>query len=313
MTLRKIIKNNTKLTCAWYVFDNWLAGYRLKKGNLKTTSGSRHSGMSLEDSVNYIDKVFADYLDYGKIHNFYGTVAEIGPGDNFGVALCILNSGAQSVHAIDRWKPIKNLNEQKRIYQKLSHRVGFEKLFDGTPNEDNIQGLVYHQGVSAEQFFKQTNVKFDFIISRAVMEHLFDPLEALTSMANALKPGGMMIHRIDLRDHGMFSGHHPLTHLMINEKLWKIMTNKSGRPNRILAPHYKNWLNSNELSGDFFITRLTGITEEITPQKWEQIPYEMREESLKIVKSIKHKISSQYQNMKNSDLSIAGCVLIGKK
>ena len=55
MILRKIIKNNISLTCLWYIIDNWLAGKRLKNGNLKTTSGTRHFGMSLKNSIILIE------------------------------------------------------------------------------------------------------------------------------------------------------------------------------------------------------------------------------------------------------------------
>ena len=313
MILRKIIKNNISLTCLWYIIDNWLAGKRLKNGNLKTTSGTRHFGMSLKNSIDYIDRVFKDYLLYGNLNSFSGNVAEIGPGDNLGVALCILANGAENVHAIDRWKPERNNKEQEQIYKALALRKGFTNLFTGPPNEKNIKGLTYNSGVPAEIFFKETNEKFDFIISRAVLEHLFDPLDALSYMFKTLNPGGMLIHRIDLRDHGMFSEHHPLTHLTINDNTWKLMTNNSGRPNRVLVPDYQRWLTSSDINGKIFISRLVGLNEDLLPQTWDQIPQDLKDKALTKVEAIKPKLSNRYRRMKDTDLAITGCILVAKK
>ena len=95
-----------------------------------------------------------------------------------------------------------------------------------------------------------------------VLEHLFDPIGALRDMAKSLKPGGCLIHRIDLRDHGMFLNHHPLTYLTINELIYRRMTSESGRPNRILIHRYREWLEESNLDGEIRITRLAGIKNE---------------------------------------------------
>ena len=52
---------------------------------------------------------------------------------------------------------------------------------------------------------------FDLIISRAVLEHIYYIEKAFNVMDVLLKSGGIMIHKIDFRDHGMFSenGFHP--------------------------------------------------------------------------------------------------------
>jgi hypothetical protein len=42
---------------------------------------------STAKSVGYIEEVFTDYKKYGNIEKFFGVAAEIGPGDNAGVAL----------------------------------------------------------------------------------------------------------------------------------------------------------------------------------------------------------------------------------
>jgi 2-polyprenyl-3-methyl-5-hydroxy-6-metoxy-1,4-benzoquinol methylase len=58
-------------------------------------------------------------------------------------------------------------------------------------------GLCRYQ-MPAEEFFLSHH-GYDFILSCAVIEHLYNPLAALRAMAKALNPGGVMIHAVDCR------------------------------------------------------------------------------------------------------------------
>ena len=70
------------------------------------------------------------------------------------------------------------------------------------------------------------------IISVAVLEHVYDPDASFDAMHRLLKPGGLLLHEVDLRDHLMFSsaGCHPLTFLTFSPSVWRLMTSDSGRP-----------------------------------------------------------------------------------
>jgi len=66
------------------------------------------------------------------------------------------------------------------------------------------------------------------------------PLEGTTSHGRRAGSGGMLLHKVDLRDHGMFSGaHHEL-------KYFEVPTGSTlhdrccGRPNRVLVSAYRN-------------------------------------------------------------------------
>ena len=313
MSLRSIIKKSVVLSCAWYAFDDWRAGRRLAAGNLHTTSGTRHADLNIERSLAYIDRVYGDYLAYGGLTHFAGDVAEIGPGDNFGVALAALAGGAHSVHAIDRWRPDRDRAAQRAIYEALARRSGWADLFNGSPGEETIAGLAYHAGEPAETFFRDSGLAFDAVISRAVLEHLYDPLGALDDMAAALRPGGRLIHRVDLRDHGMFAGHHPLTHLTIGDTLWRRMTRNAGRPNRVLTPDYARWLVDAGLEGEILITRLAGHGGEISPAPWDALPEDARASALKQVRAIRPRLARRFRAMEDAALAVAGCVLVARK
>lgn len=313
MRLRALIKRSIALTCAYYAVDDWRARRRLAAGALATGSGSRHESLDLEASLAYIDGVYGDYLAYAGVEHFSGTVAEIGPGDNFGVALRLLGGGAGAVHAIDRYVPRRDSERQGRIYQALSERHDLSTLFDGAPDEETIRGLTYHAGQPAERFFREGGLRFDTILSRAVLEHLYDPLAALDDMARALKPGGVLVHRIDLRDHGMFAGHHPLTFLTIAEPFYQRMSRGAGRPNRVLLPAYRDWLAGSALEGELSITRLVGVDGEVGPTTWERLEPGPTERAIRAVQNIRPDLAKAFAPLVDRDLAIAGCLLVARK
>lgn len=313
MNMRAIIKRSVALSCAYYLVDDWRARRRLAAGKLETGSGARHAGLDTNASLAYVERVYGDYLAYGGLQGFSGSVAEIGPGDSFAVALRILGGGARQVHAIDRWVSRRDGQTQRRIYAALAARYDLGHLFEGAPAEDTIKNLTSHAGQPAETFFRTSGLEFDAILSRAVLEHLYDPLAALDDMAAALAPGGIMIHRIDLRDHGMFAGHHPLTLLTLADGLHRRMTRGAGRPNRILIPAYRDWLERSGLTGGLTVSRLAGISEELNPVPWTELDADAKSRALACVRAIRPRLSARFSAMAGEDLSVAGLVLVARK
>ena len=306
-----LVKRSIFLTCLYYRLDDWRARRRLARDDLATRSGTRHATLSLNESIEYIDRVFRDYLEYGGLTRFHGRVAEIGPGDNFGVALRMLGDGATEVHTIDRYRPRYDDSRQHRIHRALAARHGLNRLLADTGSEGPaIRGLTTHWGTSAENFFRGSDAKFDHIVSRAVLEHLYDPLGALDDMAASLAPGGTLIHRIDLRDHGMFRGHHPLTFLTIPDARYRAMTRGAGRPNRVLLPAWRDWLDRSPLTGSLRITRLAGVDGEIAPAEWNDIDPAMRRAALDTVRAIRPRLAPSLAQFTDRDLAVSGCVLV---
>ena len=314
MSLSRQVRRSIVLTCLYYLADDCRARCRLARGKLATRSGTRHATFSVDESLDYIERVYADYLAYGALVGFSGRVAEIGPGDNFGVALRMLESGAAEVHTIDRFRPIRNAARQLKIYRALARRHELGGLLTDVGVEGlEIPGVVAHDGAPAESFFGWSGLRFDYIVSRAVLEHLYDPLTALDDMAAALAPGGTLIHRIDFRDHGMFSGHHPLTFLTIPDGLYRAMTRGSGRPNRVMWPVWRNWLDRSGLTGSLRITRLVGVEGEMTPVMWDDIDSRARQTALALVHAIRPQLAPSLAKFADQDLAVSGCVLVASR
>lgn len=108
MKFQALIKRSVALSCAYYLYDDGRARQRLAAGRLETGSGARHADLDIAASLGYVERVYRDYLAYGSLKRFPGSIAEIGPGDSFAVALRILGGGADHVHAIDRWVSRRN-------------------------------------------------------------------------------------------------------------------------------------------------------------------------------------------------------------
>ena len=314
MGLRRRVKRSVILTCLYYLADDWCARSRLVRGKLATRSGTRHATLSLDESLDYIEWVYRGYLAYGGIEGFSGCVAEVGPGDNFGVALRMLGAGAEHVHTIDRYRSVRDNVRETLVYRALAERHGFGGLLtDAGDGRIGIRGLTAHAGAPAETFFRSSGHRFDYIVSRAVLEHLYDPLAALDDMAAALTPGGRLIHRIYFRDHGMFAGHHPLTFLTIPDALYRAMTRGSGRPNRLLLPTWRDWLDRSPLTGSLKITRLVGVDGDMDPAEWDDIDPAARRTALATVRAIRPRLAPSLTPFTDRDLAVSGCVLVARR
>lgn len=311
--ISKTLKTNVTVASAYYVFDGWRRRSRQRRGVLSTSSGSRHAALNLDASLDYIERVYNDYLSYAGRPALTGRVIEIGPGDNFGVALLCLKNGASTITAIDKYRSNRNPDQQAAIYAALSSRFDLAALFDGPPAEGTIRNFTYLPGMPAERFFTPQTPPYDAVISRAVLEHLDDPLLALDGMWERLQAGGMLVHRIDFRDHGMFAGAHPLSFLTISRTVYRLMTRDTGRPNRVLLPAYRDHLIQRQWQSRIGITRLVGVEGEFPACRWEDLPAPARDQALRAVAAIRPKLAAPFRSYRDEDLAVAGIVLVAEK
>jgi SAM-dependent methyltransferase len=299
--------------------DNLGDAVRLLAGDIRTESGAAHSECTLQESVNYIEEVFSDHKRYGGIVNFKGIAAEIGPGDNAGVALLMRRDGCEQVDLIDRYLSRSDPQQQARIYRALSERHGLSSLKEGTIWDGRkLSGVAWRNGDSAEDYFRkcaqQGSPTYDFIISRAVFEHLYDPLEALTNMVKCLRRGGRMSHKIDMRDHGMFTPvHDELTWLAVSRFMLRLMTSHSGRPNRVLVHQYRKVLDELKDAGliDYALltTRLVAVGDINPHQEFKDIDTEHTQRAVEFVESKRSTFAFELATVDAKDLAVSGVFL----
>ncbi len=301
-----------------------------KFGVQETLSGSMHMKMSVDEALDYILEVVDDYLEIGGISNDElqdMNILECGPGDTFGVALGLLLRGAGKVDCIDKFTPKRNTDFESSLYKKLMDRLDSDSehpLSDalsmkGNDIEFNRNKIEYFTGHGIERAEKVLEGKmYDLIISRSVLEYIHDIDQAFASMDSLLKPGGKMIHFIDLRDMGTFSSIdrnvHPLFFLTVNEYLWSLTTSHTIRPNRRRISYYKDTLNRMGLDYNIRIYRVFG-----SDTKFDEYPEHLEpgkhysDENLELIKGIYPRLAEQFRNLDETDLLPSGIVIEARK
>jgi hypothetical protein len=282
-----------------------------------TRSGARHASGSVESSVAYIASVFNMYKAASGVEQFRGKVAEIGPGDSCGIGLMFLADGCEQVDLVDRFFSARDEQHQQNINRNLVEK--FPQLTalcrDGSYSEASFARLARHYGESAaaETFFKN-NQDYDCIVSCAVLEHVYDPLGAMTSAASALKPGGMMLHQIDCRDHGQFSeAFHELKFLELPEGLYSPLKWRGG-PNRVRLSAYCEVLGKMGLDFKVYVNSLAGIGEEIPGcSVLHDIPESILQTSRRYVQSVRSRLVMPFRAMSDEDLMITRFLVVARK
>ncbi len=228
---------------------NWLMNRRRRRGIIEIASG-HIPRTSVEASVVYIQQVFADYLTMAHLskEDIQGKrVLEIGPGDTLGVALLFLCAGACEVVCLDKFAPTRKDTHMRDVYRALYNCLSGEEQsrFDSFVVDGNILDVApvhLMQGIGIEDATSLFEpAYFDLIVSRSVLEEVHAIDVTISVMKRLLAPDGMMVHKIDLRDYGMFSlyGHHPLTFLTIPERVYTLMTSHRPQPNRKRVTYYR--------------------------------------------------------------------------
>ena len=279
-SLRQSIKAATG-SSVWLRYA-FLAPWRLAYAAKATLTGTNISGdRSNEDIEAYSRRTFGYYKTWSRLEHFHGRVAEVGPGNVSAIARMFLEDGCSQVDQIE----------------KFVHRAG----------APDARITLYRE--PAEEFF-HNHRGYDFIVSCAVMEHLNDPLKALRGMADALNPGGMMIHWIDCRDHNQFSDQlHDLSFLRIPSGLYWPLTLASGL-NRIRLSAYLSTLEPLGFKCEVLITSLSGVTELIMPAKrFDEIEPVLLERSRQNVAGIRRKLAKPFRDMSDQELMISQFVL----
>ncbi|MFA5142609.1 MAG: methyltransferase domain-containing protein [Candidatus Omnitrophota bacterium] len=301
------IRRNKYLKIVKNMLENAVCAFKIKAGLYRHEFGSTHKDFSVAESLAYIDAVFEDYLRYGGIsaEKLSGkTVLEIGPGDNLGVALKFIAYGAARVVCVDRIYSARDRKKEFAVYSALRESLGGAEMksrFDSALELDkgecifNDNKLVYIYGLDiGERGAALKEDSFDLIISRAVLEHIYNIDSAFDFMDRHLKRGGCHLHKVDLRDHDMFTrdGHNPLTFLTIPEFFWSLMTRYSGKPNRRRADYFEKKLSGFGYDYDISITS---------------------KEDMSSIDAVRPKLAAEFKGLPDENLLVGGIFIAARK
>ncbi len=206
---------------------------------------------SVKNTAEYFRLSFNEYLKYLKVSEedtaeflFGKRILEYGPGDLPGVALLYYAMGAEKVYCVDRFPLISFSEFNAAVLNELigkmttEHQQRAKSCFNhyGEPKsglkKDCIEYIINKNGLSC------LNNEVDIICSRAVLEHVNDLHATFKDMDMALKPDGVVVHKVDLKSHGMHRTN-PLDFLTWPAVLWHLMYSKKGVPNRWRLNQYR--------------------------------------------------------------------------
>jgi len=324
--IKEIAGRSKTLIILHRIYDNWRRRRAFESGKTTTAYGSTHEFWSLEKSVDYIDRVYREYLDYAGLTPAAVAgkrILEVGPGDNFGVALKFIVAGAAQVVCLDKFYSERNLEQQTRIYRELRKELSpaqarwFDEAIELNGeiklNPARIEYIYGHGVEEADQILKPAS--FDFIVSRAVIHNVYDLDRGFDAMDRLLAPGGYMLHKIDFSDENMFSsrGMHPLTFLTIPESIYRLMARDSGKPNRRLINDYREQMRRRGYEGRIFISAVLGVGV-LSPHK-EQIErgVDYGQGTVSLIEEIRSQLAAPYRKLAEEDLATAGIFLVAQK
>lgn len=327
--LRQIAKRSKAAIIAFKIYDNWRIKRASARGVAETMHGSTHSQKMLADSLGYIQQQFDDYLCYGQLtlQQLRGLkMLELGFGDNVGVALKFLAAGAARVVCLDKFYSWRNPEQQQKIYLALRDTLTDEeqRRFDSAIDlsqgiELNPDKLKCLYGTNLDETTELPEAEpFDVIASRAVIEEIYDPDPAFDAMDRLLATGGLMLHKIDLSDYGMFSsgGLNPLTFLTISGPIYRLMAKDSGLPNRKLKSYYQQKLSKLGYETKILISGIIGNggKGDLHPHR-ETIAngVEYTDANLDSIKEIRPKLAAEFRHLPDEELLIDGIFVVARK
>jgi hypothetical protein len=272
VSLRAALKTRRSAVIAYHMVKNAAAGVRASMGNIRE-KGFARGDTEAAQVVSYAQGVFDDYVQYGRLSTETlrdAHVLEIGPGDTLAVAALFLAFGAARVDCLDRFQVAGDDDVVDAVLSLLRGRygatlAGLESLDPAAQSSQSPIRLRYGALEDAARVLDPEG--YEIVVSRAVLEHVYDPEAALAVLDGSLALGGASVHKVDLRDHGVFSGggQHPLTFLTVPQRTWRMMSQHTGLPNRLRIDWYLRVFDSMGYDVDVFVTHVVGREEPLVP------------------------------------------------
>jgi SAM-dependent methyltransferase len=324
--VRRLTDRSKWLLCAHLLAKNYRTRMHFASGAIESDIGSTHQRKDVAASVRYIREVYDDYIRYGGLSAgaLNGrSVLELGPGDNFGVALLFLAAGAQRAICLDKFYSRRDEAHQREIYERVRRELAPPETerFDAALDLNNKDGIrfaperlecLYGFGVE-EAASRLDGMQFDFIVSRAVLEEVHNIDGAFASMDRLLRPGGMLIHKVDLSDYRLFSsrGFSPLEFLSIPDIIYDRMSSDSGLPNRRRRDYYASKLRALGYEATLSFTAV--LNRPLSPYVESLSPDHYTPAELAATQQIRPRLCAQFRGCSDEDLLATGIFIAARK
>lgn len=229
-------------------------------------------------------------------------VLEVGPGDQTGLGLLFLGAGASQYLACDRFVGDVAGPTARQLYRAITERApdwarrgwaarGLDPAEYPWTSGEHPPVLLH--AVEAERLHRAVTQPVDLIFSYNVVEHLTDVEASFAAMAKVLRPGGLMVHKIDYGPHQCWRDYrNPLLFLTVPEWLWQAMGSRRGVPNR--ARHCE------------VVASLRRLGFEIQAAEEDRC-------DTRYAEAIRERLPAHRRHLSVDDLSVLGSVLLARK
>lgn len=315
----------------WFVILTNIGQDSLRRFGLRPDQIGQSTSLSRAESdlpseLAKIQKIYRQYLHYADWQMGMLTgkrILELGPGINIGVPLMFAADGAEHAAGLDKFVPLQEGAFYSKLYGQLRETLGQHQRanFDGAIQLSprialNPKRMTYVYGKDVTECVEKLGSgSYDLIVSNAVLEEMYDPTPVFEAQDHLLRPGGMMIHKIDLGDYGMFSKHgfHPLEFLTVPDWAYRWMVESSGQPNRRLVDYYRDAVAKLGYQSSIYITRILGASELREPKIQLQPGTDYSQETIRLVDQIRPDLLPRYRSLPDSELLVQGLILVARK
>jgi SAM-dependent methyltransferase len=165
---------------------------------------------------------------------------ELGSGPILGNAVLFIANGAASYTACDRYDLFRTDDAARKAYRQqiASLPAGQRARCDGMIMPEGAARIFDRRVRTVVAMVEGLDLRlpsasFDLVVSFNMLEHVNDLKRTLNALRGILKPNGVMIHRVDVSNHGPRKTIHPLAHLTVSRSLWLLMGSRRAIPNRV--------------------------------------------------------------------------------
>jgi SAM-dependent methyltransferase len=315
----------------WFVIASNVGQDSLRRLGLKSDQIGQDVLSAPPDSeispqVTRMHSVYEKYLRYSGLSHADITgrrILELGPGFTMSVPLLFLADGASYAAGIDKFVPFQTAPYYERYYAHLRSTLNSDQQarFDNALHREplalngSVAGYIY--GKDVQNVVNQLGAQsYDLIVSNAVLEEIYDPTPVLHAQDQLLRPGGAMVHIIDLRDYGMFSKHgfHPLEFLTVSDWLYRRMVEGSGQPDRRMMSYYRDAAGRMGYQTQIYIMHVLGHPAPMPEPKLEiQKGVDYTDTDLKLIADIRPRLQPQFRNLPDTELLAQSIIFVARK
>lgn len=238
--IKRLLKKSYAANVGWYVWRH-LRLVKHYRRHSRPASGGAYSSGSPEDAARRALRWGNEFRRRLPADRPLEFVVEVGVGDSLAMALLWIGFGAQRVWGLEAFGDPRQLPREKAVFQSLLSLVPedegcrIREVVDLTGESLVVDPdrLRYMPHAPTEEILRAIPAgSVDLMYSLAVLEHVRDLEASLREMYQSLRPGGRMLHQVDLRNHGVLAEFGEQAFLRPSPWVWSLMGGTHGLHNR---------------------------------------------------------------------------------